>query len=50
MNSCVANQAQALGGEPEMAVHLAREPQPDDEREREDDFDGNQPERLSRNR
>ena len=40
----VANQAQALGGEPEMAVHLARQPQADDQREREDDLDRNQPE------
>ena len=40
----VSNQAQALGGEPEIPVHLAPQAQPDDERQREDGFDGNQPE------
>ena len=40
----VSNQAQALGGEPEMPVHLARQPQAGDQRQREDGFDGNQPE------
>ncbi len=40
----VADQPQALGGQPELAVHLARQPQTHEERHGEHRFDADQPE------